>query len=127
MKEITADAYIYKEFHDIALDLTDPVLGLITILRSAFLDSNGCKEFRTFIAELHCQCTDTTKTTSQFSSRLDHDLKYLDVSRNMREYLRVWIFSALASVSFLSPLRPAYCACKIDLSICTYYYTTFVV
>jgi hypothetical protein len=98
LKEITADAYIYNTFHDTALDLTDPVLGLIAILESAFPKSNECKEFRTFIAELHCQCTDITKTTSRFASRLDHDLKYLDVSRNMQESLRVWILSALASV-----------------------------
>jgi hypothetical protein len=98
LKEITADAYIYKEFHDVALDLTDPVLGLISILESVFPASNTCRELRSSIAELHCQCSNITKTTARFSSRLDHNLKYLDVSRNMQESLRVWILSALASV-----------------------------
>jgi hypothetical protein len=98
LKEITADAYIYEEFHNIALDLTDPVAGLIAVLGSTFSDSNEGKEFRVFATELHCQCTEITKTTSRFSSRLDHHLKYLDVSRNMHESLRVWILSALASI-----------------------------
>jgi hypothetical protein len=98
MKEITADTYTYKEFHDIALDLIGPVDSLIAVLRSTFTNSNESKEFRTFTAELRCQCLDIIKTTTRFSSRIDHDLKYLDVSRNMNESLRVWVLSALASV-----------------------------
>jgi hypothetical protein len=98
LKEITADAEIYKQFHDVALDLTDPALGLISILESVFPDSNTCRELRSSIAELRCQCSDITKTTARFSSRLDHSLKYLDVSRNIQESLRVWMLSALASV-----------------------------
>lgn len=98
LKEITADAYIYEEFHNIASDLTDPVTGLIAVLVSVFPDTNQCQEFRAFTAELHYQCTDIMKTASRFSSRLDHHLKFLDVSRNMHESLRVWILSVLASV-----------------------------
>lgn len=98
MKEITADAYIYKEFHDIALDLTSPVHRLTAVLESAVTDPNRTKEFKTFIAELQCRCIDITKKSSRFSENLDHNLKYLDVSRNMQESLRVWILSALASI-----------------------------
>jgi hypothetical protein len=98
MKEITADAYIYEEFQNIALDITDPVANLITILGSAFPDANQCQEFRAFAAELRCQCTDIMKTASRFSSRLDLHLKFLEVSRNVHESLRVWILSVLASI-----------------------------
>lgn len=98
MKEITADAYIYKEFHDIASDLASPVHDLIILLESALADPKRTREFRTFIAEIQCRCTDIIKTTSRFSRNLDHNLKYLDVSRNMQESMRVWILSALASI-----------------------------
>ncbi|KAG4413634.1 hypothetical protein IFR04_013212 [Cadophora malorum] len=98
LKEITADAYIYAEFQNIALDITDPVANLTTILGSVFPDANQCQGFRAFAAELRCQSTDIMKTASRFSSRLDLHLKFLEVSRNVHESLRVWILSVLASV-----------------------------
>jgi hypothetical protein len=98
LEEITADAYVYRDLHDIALDLTSPVLDLIVILESALSSPSGSKQFKAFTAELQCQCKDITKTTTRFSSRLDHNMKYLDVSRNMQESLRVWVLSALASL-----------------------------
>jgi hypothetical protein len=98
MREITADAYIYKEFHDITLDLTSPVHSLTAVLESALAEPQRTKEFKPFIAELQCRCTDITKTTSRFLGNLEHNLKYLDVSRNMQESMRVWILSALASI-----------------------------
>ena len=97
-REITADAYIYKESHDITLDLTSPVQNLIILLESALADPNRTKEFRAFIAELQCQYTDIIKTTSRFSRNVDHNLKHLDASRNMQESMRVWVPSALASI-----------------------------
>jgi hypothetical protein len=98
LREITADSYIYRDLHDTALDLTAPVLDLIGILESALAIPTASKEYKAFTAELQCQCRDITKTTSRFSSRLDHNMKYLDVSRNMQKIQRVWILSAPASL-----------------------------
>jgi hypothetical protein len=98
LEEIIADAYIYAEFHNVALDLTDPVASLISIIQSALANPNEWPAFNTYAAEPHCHCNEITKVTSSFSARLDHDLKYLDVSRNMHESSQAWMLSVLASV-----------------------------
>lgn len=98
LKEMTKDAYQYRQFTNVGNQMTDTLESMIDVVKPLWGDTNGNLSFLTLEPELRGCCKDVRKRLSRLTEDMETSLKYLDLARNVGQTGNVQLLTILATV-----------------------------
>jgi hypothetical protein len=101
LKTITKRSYEYRDLAEMGRKLISTTESLIDVVRSTppVVDSSThANKFMAVDMELRGYCREANEQLQKFSDRLDHDLKYLELARNINQTRGVQQLTLLATI-----------------------------
>lgn len=92
--DIITDAYLHRELHNRADELTFMLEALLETAGDTFQD----RDFRSVSANIKGLSSDLRRLTEEIPRSLEHHLRLLEIRRNVQDSRSQWILTALASV-----------------------------
>ncbi|KAI5921123.1 hypothetical protein F4810DRAFT_722887 [Camillea tinctor] len=85
VREITNDSYQYQQFKNVGNEMTMALESLLDVVGVSLEEGQQRRRFAMLRAELQGSCRDVKLCVSRLSDDLEHDLKFLDLSRNVSQ------------------------------------------
>lgn len=105
MEEMTYDMGIYQDLESSVKNLKILIESLSASIEATFhrQEKNDGRdysmdEFQELIADISGTCMDALSKTTDVSSSMEHQLKFLDLRRELKQSNSLWILSVLASI-----------------------------
>ncbi|ENH71947.1 hypothetical protein FOC1_g10002140 [Fusarium oxysporum f. sp. cubense race 1] len=101
LRTITKRSYEYRDLAELARKLISTTESLIDVVRSSspVVDSTShANKFMAIDTELRGFCREANDRLQKFSDQLDHDLKYLELARNINQTMGVQQLTLLATI-----------------------------